>query len=109
MLENERQFFKELTDIFSKYRNNFLHGLSEAKKRKSMKIKIEEEQEEEQEEQEENKTEVKVVRFLHAVPKFMGKELEVYGPFDEEDVASLPIDIADLLIKKGRVEELSED
>ena len=109
LLENERQFFKELTDIFSKYRNNFLHGLSEAKKRKSMKIKIEEEQEEEQEEQEENKTEVKVVRFLHAVPKFMGKELEVYGPFDEEDVASLPIDIADLLIKKGRVEELSED
>ncbi len=50
----------------------------------------------------------KLVRFLHPVPKFVGKELEVYGPFEEEDMATLPLDIADVLISKGRAEEMNE-
>ena len=50
----------------------------------------------------------KLVRFLHPVPKFIGKELESYGPFEEEDMATLPSDIADLLIGKGRAEEMKE-
>jgi len=51
----------------------------------------------------------KLVRFIHAVPKFVGPELEEYGPFEEEDVASLPAEIADILIKKKRSEEMSGD
>ncbi|MBI2144223.1 DNA replication complex GINS family protein [Candidatus Woesearchaeota archaeon] len=51
----------------------------------------------------------RLVRFLHAVPKFVGKELEVYGPFDEEDIANLPKDIADVLILKGRAEEMGQE
>lgn len=50
----------------------------------------------------------KLVRFIHAVPKFLGLEGEEYGPFEEEDVASLPASIVDLLLKKGRVEEIRE-
>ncbi len=50
---------------------------------------------------------MKVVRFLHAVPKFVGKELEVYGPYGEEDIASLPVEIAEILIEKGRAEEIA--
>ncbi len=53
--------------------------------------------------------ETKLVRFLHAVPKFVGKELEEYGPFEEEDIAALPVVITDILIKKGRVEEIQEN
>ena len=49
----------------------------------------------------------KTIRFLSPVPKFVGEELEVYGPFEEDDVANLPFRIASLLIKKGRAEELS--
>jgi DNA replication initiation complex subunit (GINS family) len=45
-----------------------------------------------------------MVRFVHAVPKFIGKELEVYGPFEEEDIANLPKQLADILISKGRAE-----
>jgi DNA replication initiation complex subunit (GINS family) len=52
--------------------------------------------------------ETKLVRFLYPVPKFIGKELESYGPFEEEDMATLPSDIADLLIGKGRAEEMNE-
>jgi DNA replication initiation complex subunit (GINS family) len=50
----------------------------------------------------------KLVRFIHPVPKFLGKELEVYGPFEEEDMATLPSEIAEVLISKGRAEEISE-
>jgi len=49
----------------------------------------------------------KMIRFISPVPKFVGEELEVYGPFEEDDVANLPERIASLLIKKGRAEELS--
>jgi len=30
------------------------------------------------------------VRFIRPVPKFLGPELETYGPFEEDDIASLP-------------------
>ena len=50
-----------------------------------------------------------LVRFLSAVTKFVGRELEEYGPFDEEDIASLPIEIAKVLVNKGRAEVISED
>jgi DNA replication initiation complex subunit (GINS family) len=50
----------------------------------------------------------KMIRFVNAVPKFVGKELEEYGPFEEEDVANLPAEIANVLIGKGRAEEIEE-
>ncbi|MBI2139705.1 hypothetical protein HYU14_02185 [Candidatus Woesearchaeota archaeon] len=57
----------------------------------------------------EMKKETRLLRFLQAVPRFVGRELEPYGPFDEEDIAALPIEIADVLIKKGRAEEIKEE
>src|SRR3989344_5154281 len=57
---------------------------------------------------EETSTIIKMIRFLQPVPRFVGEELEVYGPFDEDDVANVPARIADLLIKKGRAEPISE-
>lgn len=55
----------------------------------------------------ENNT-TKLVRFLHPVPRFVGRELEVYGPFDQEDIANLPMEIAEVLIMKGRAEEIAQ-
>lgn len=51
---------------------------------------------------------IKMVRFLHSVPKFVGPELEEYGPFSQDDIASLPTPVAEILITKGRVEEINE-
>ena len=48
------------------------------------------------------------VRFLHAVPKFIGTDMQVYGPFEEEDVAKLPIELAKILIKKERAESFDQ-
>ena len=41
------------------------------------------------------------VRFLQKVEQFVGKELELYGPFEPETAAELPKEIADILINKG--------
>ena len=51
----------------------------------------------------------KLVRFTHEVPRFVGPELEEYGPFDKEDIANLPAQVADVLISKGKTEEIKEE
>lgn len=48
----------------------------------------------------------KMIRILAQIPKFIGRELEVYGPFNPDDMANIPSEIADILIKKGRAEEI---
>lgn len=42
-----------------------------------------------------------ILRFLKDVPKLIGIDLKSYGPFLAEDVASLPFENAELLIKQG--------
>lgn len=57
-------------------------------------------------EKNEKPAETLLVRFERPVPQFVGRELEVYGPFMEEDMATLPSDIANLLIRKGRAKAM---
>ena len=57
---------------------------------------------------EEEPEKTKLIRFIHSVPRFVGRHLEVYGPFEEDDTANLPDEIADILIKKGRTEEIKK-
>jgi|SRR3989344_1874065 len=47
-----------------------------------------------------------LIRFISPVPKFVGSNGFNYGPFEEEDIANLPSDVAKLLIEKGRAEEI---
>ncbi len=49
-----------------------------------------------------------MVRFLDDVKKFVGSELEVYGPFAREDIAQLPKAVAKILIDKHVAEEMKE-
>ncbi|MEK6964014.1 MAG: hypothetical protein AABX70_06290 [Nanoarchaeota archaeon] len=46
------------------------------------------------------------LRFKSSVPKFLGTELEIYGPYQTDDTAELPCEIAQVLIQKGRAEEI---
>jgi len=48
--------------------------------------------------------ETKLIRFIQAVPRFIGEDENEYGPFEEEYVALLPHRVADLLIKNNRAE-----
>lgn len=45
------------------------------------------------------------IKFKEFVPKFLGKELEIYGPFEAGDTAELPSELARILLKKEKAEE----
>ena len=101
LLSEEKMLFDALVAQLDYYRNNILYRVLNAQP-----ATFEEKKAETTQKEQEGK-ETKLIRFIHAVPKFIGKELEIYGPFSEEDVASLPAEIAKILIDKGRAEEIS--
>lgn len=131
LLEEEKGLFNELIELMDKHRTKAF-SMIEAKEAEEFEFKepkipvkekviekeekeekkIEEKEEEKEIEKDEKETKItkdtKVIRFIHAVPKFLGKELEVYGPFEEEDITTMPSEIADILIRKGRAEEISQ-
>ena len=55
----------------------------------------------------EKEQKVAVLRFLKDVPAIIGKDMKAYGPFKAEDVASLPIENARILIKQGLAEKIN--
>lgn len=46
------------------------------------------------------------VRFLQDIPEIVGVDLDIYGPFKKEDVASLPLSNAQALEKQGAVKAI---
>jgi len=42
-----------------------------------------------------------LIRFLQAIPAIVGSDMQAYGPFKIEDIASIPLDNANILIKRG--------
>lgn len=48
----------------------------------------------------------RLVRFINAVPKFVGDDLNIYGPYEEHDVANLPEKVVKVLINRNRAEEI---
>ncbi len=106
LLEEEKRMFDNLVSLMDKYREGIILNLLELRQPHIKEI-VEQEQKQKEEAQPVQK-DTKLVRFLHPVPKFIGKELESYGPFEEEDMATLPNEIADVLIGKERAEEITE-
>ncbi len=47
------------------------------------------------------KPKIMVLRFLKEVPAMVGADMKIYGPFKPEDVATLPIKNAEILIRQG--------
>ena len=108
LLKEEKQFFDDLIKLFDRYRHGILFNILDGKL-PIVEEKKETHQVEAPEKEKEVKKNKKMIRFTNAVPKFVGEELEEYGPFEEEDIANLPIKIADLLVSKGRAEEINSD
>ena len=47
-----------------------------------------------------------LVRFLHEIPAIIGSDMKTYGPFKSEDVATLPVENARALVKRGVIVEV---
>ena len=108
LLKEEKVFFDALTNMLDNYREAilfavlnekmpFMQSLDEKKPVEMFRSAIE------------LKKPTRLVRFTSHVPKFVGPELEEYGPFEEEDIANLPAEIADVLINKAKAEEIKEE
>ncbi len=120
LLHEEKILFDKLTSVLMSFRNgvinNVLSGNSpqiiEAKDTESKPVESsgvdKKEDSESSSEAKEDGKKTKFIRFKVPVPKFVGKDLEVYGPFEEEDMASLPTDVANVLINKDRAEEMDQ-
>ena len=50
-----------------------------------------------------------LVRFLQSVPAIIGSDMKTYGPFNPEEIATLPTENARILIKQGVAVEIEED
>ncbi|MFQ6087101.1 MAG: hypothetical protein ACE5OV_03665 [Candidatus Bathyarchaeia archaeon] len=42
-----------------------------------------------------------ILRFVQEIPAIIGADMKTYGPFKPEDIASLPVENARILIKQG--------
>jgi DNA replication initiation complex subunit (GINS family) len=49
---------------------------------------------------------IKKIKITQPVEQFVGSELEMYGPYKEEDIAEVPNEIAEILIGKGSAVEI---
>ncbi|RLI10175.1 hypothetical protein DRO42_02100 [Candidatus Bathyarchaeota archaeon] len=49
---------------------------------------------------------LKVVRFVEALPAIIGIDMKTYGPFKPEDVAAIPAENAENLIRRGIAKEV---
>src|SRR3989344_3506837 len=109
LLDEERIFYEELVYLFNKFRQDIVMTMLEGAhpsllsslnaKHASLPKMVSGQSSPQQpallQEQEENKQPAedagpKMVRFLQPIPKFVGEDLEVLGPFNEDDVAALP-------------------
>ena len=109
LIDPEKSLFESLVRTLDSYRENVLLKILDMQapskvEEKEFKEAIELTQDKPTEEKS-----TKLLRFKHAVPKFVGLEGEEFGPFEEEDIASLPKEIAEVLINKDRVEEIKQD
>lgn len=101
LLEVERKYFDELMRIMEKYRKAVLFNTLLTKE-----IDLPEETQHLAHELKKEEFSSKLVRFLAQVPQFIGPEMQVYGPFEKEDIASLPKKVADILVNKEKAEAI---
>jgi DNA replication initiation complex subunit (GINS family) len=105
LLAQEQAMFESLHSVLSQYRTGVLHRLLEQREPDILPIVLplpEEKQPEPAQETPANKT----IRFLGKVDQFVGKELEMYGPYEQDDEATIPAELADILISEGKAAEL---
>ncbi len=96
LLDAEKTLYDELIGVLSRHRNARIKSLTDTSGTQPVPTK----------EAAPPAPAILRVRFLQPVPKFVGRELETYGPFDENEEADLPIEIANILVGKGRAEAL---
>jgi len=102
MLAEEREFYDSLMKKLDYYRENVLYQLSNCNQPK---IKINDKPKDLKIDEKPKKS-TKSIQILTNIPKFIGTDLESYGPFEQKETIEMSIEIADLLIKQEKAKEI---
>jgi len=89
LLEEEKRFYETLKTHLNNFRNEITEKVL-SKEAKTIKR---------------DEKPGKQVRFLKPISQFIGTDLQTYGPFEETQTATLPREVAELLIQERRAEE----
>ena len=108
LMKEEKVFFDAVTNILDTYRDEILNSVL-SEKMPFMQAMADKKPKEEFRSALELKKPTKLVRLTSHIPRFVGPELEEYGPFEEEDIANLPVEVAEVLVNKGKAEEINEE
>ncbi len=101
MLEEEKKLFENLHSVMASQRQDILNRLLEQKEPDRQPI-----QQNRQEEPKELAKNTKHVKFVNKTEQFIGRELESYGPYEPNDEANIPVEIAEILITQGKAARL---
>ncbi len=108
LLEEEKTLFANVVSVLNSYKKSVLFRIltgEEPGVPPSISNMIDKKQQPEMEKPPVKKEKVDV-EFIEDTPKFIGKELESYGPFSKDQKISLPFDVANVLINKGRAKKI---
>lgn len=104
---SEQDMFNATCTILKQYRTGVLHRLLELREPDIMPAILPIPGKKEKIQEKSIEDNAKTVRFLDTVDQFVGEELETYGPYNPNDVASLPQTLANILIEQGKAVENS--
>lgn len=120
LLAEEKKFFDETSKVLTKYKEGVLQQIVRGKPplidtdkdystskelpKQVQKKPAKEEVEEKPKPQETKKGNIEII-ITSKLPKFVGLDKEIYGPFEKGSTTKLPANVAKLLINKGRAKE----
>ena len=106
LLEEEKEFFKETCELFSKYKTKILETtLLEEKNPEEDKQQEIKEDVKEKEQTKTTEDEIVTINILHDLPRFLGIDKKIYGPYKKGDTTKIPQATAKLLLDKKRAEK----
>ena len=120
MLREEKEFYNQILQSLDHFRRGVLLNLFRAElpsvdsqmqrielnleqRKEQIKAELQEKVERQAEEQ---KPAMTRIRFTHAMPSFVWKDMKVYGPFDVGEETEIFPEVAELLVRKGRAEKI---
>jgi DNA replication initiation complex subunit (GINS family) len=111
LLDKEKDLFDETVTLLKKYKLDILSKIVDleqdyAESRLRLESKAETSQDisfEEKAKQKSQSDEIKIT-LNTSLPKFVGLDQKIYGPFNKGETTSLPSGVANLLISKGRAQ-----
>jgi DNA replication initiation complex subunit (GINS family) len=101
MVSEEKKFYRELVDIIQKNAEFFESMVVNGKEEKRSTEEIQELPEEEPVKKDLN---IVMVRILKNIPRFVGSDLNEYGPYEPNQIVKLPKKEAEFLVSKNLAE-----